>query len=608
MNCEVTHSSQPLKTQFGSVTLPIASKVILVGNPNVGKSALFNQLTKRYVSVSNYPGTTVSISRGEMKTKDLSYEVLDTPGMYSLSPLTDDERAAKKVLIDHPNSIIVHVIDAKNLDRMLALTLQLKVIFPQNLILVLNMMDEAKRVGFKIDTQKLEMQLGCPVIETVSIRGQGISKLKEKIDALSRDKKQIQDNDAKVIQFSQAHALLRQEKINEIVSQTTTSQKMSPQRVSKFLDRVIMHPVLGYVVLALVLYYGIYQFVGVFAAGTLVDFIETTLFEENINPWMTSFFQWIIPWKAFSELFVGEYGVFTLGVRYAVALVLPIVGAFFLVFSLLEDTGYLPRLSLLLDRVFKKIGLNGRAVIPMILGLGCDTMATMVTRVLETKREKIIATLLLALAIPCSAQLGLILALLATNPNAMMLWASVVVLEFLLVGFLASKILPGTKPQFYMEVPPLRFPLLSNVVSKTWARMKWYFLEVFPLFILASVLIWVGIQTGVFQWIIHSLEPLMAWLGLPAQMAVVTLFGFFRRDYGAAGLFDLQSQNILTGNQLAVSAIILTLFLPCIAQFLIMKKERGLKVTLIMCGFVFVMAFGTGFFVSKILTVSGISL
>ena len=192
------------------------------------------------------------------------------------------------------------------------------------------------------------------------------------------------------------------------------------------------------------------------------------------------------------DLFVGEYGILTLGLRYAVAIILPIVGTFFLAFSILEDTGYLPRLAMLMDRVFKGIGLNGRAVIPMVLGFGCDTMATMVTRTLETRRERVIATLLLALAIPCSAQLGVILAMLSGAPGALLIWGLVITGVFLLVGLLAARLLPGERPTFYMELPPLRLPQLGNVLVKTYTRMEWYLLEVLPFFLLASVVIWLG--------------------------------------------------------------------------------------------------------------------
>ncbi|MBI3019445.1 MAG: ferrous iron transporter B, partial [Deltaproteobacteria bacterium] len=239
----------------------------------------------------------------------------------------------------------------------------------------------------------------------------------------------------------------RQKAVDALVSQSVSSPKRSSLKISNFLSQLMIHPLTGYPIVALILYYGLYQFVGVFGAGTLVDFIETTLFETHINPWITSVVHVLLPWKPLQDLFVGEYGIFTLGIRYAMAIVLPIVGTFFIAFSLIEDSGYLPRLALLLDRSFKKIGLNGRAVIPMVLGLGCDTMATMVTRILETKREKVIATLLLALAIPCSAQLGLILALLSQVPSALFLWSGVVIGEFFLIGYLTSKLLPGSQPQ-----------------------------------------------------------------------------------------------------------------------------------------------------------------
>ena len=279
-------------------------------------------------------------------------------------------------------------------------------------------------------------------------------------------------------------------------------------------------------------------------------------------------------WHSIQTLIAFDYGIITLGLRYAVAIILPIVATFFLAFSLLEDSGYLPRLALLVDRLFKKIGLNGRAVIPITLGFGCDTMATLVSRTLETKRERVIATLLLALAIPCSAQLGVIMALLSANPASLGIWAGFVILVFLLVGYLAAQLMPGEKPAFYMELPPLRLPKLSNILEKTLSRMQWYFLEIIPFFILASVLIWVGKITGLFDAIINAAAPLMYALGLPSEAAEIFLFGFFRRDYGAAGLYDLQNSGALNGVQLVVSAVTLTLFVPCIAQFAIMIKER----------------------------------
>lgn len=261
---------------------------------------------------------------------------------------------------------------------------------------------------------------------------------------------------------------------------------------------------------------------------------------------------------------------------------------------------------MLVDRVFKKIGLNGRAVIPMVLGFGCDTMATMVSRTLETKRERIIATLLLALAIPCSAQLGVIMALLSGNKGALGIWFIFIMFVFLFIGFLTSKILPGEGPSFYMEVPPLRMPKLSNVLSKTYTRMQWYFVEIIPLFIFASILIWAGNITGLFNLLISWLEPIVNMLGLPNEAAEVFLFGFFRRDYGAAGLFDLQKASVLNPRQLVVSAATLTLFLPCVAQFAMMVKERGAKTALAMSAFILVFSFAAGYVLNQLLLAIGI--
>jgi ferrous iron transport protein B len=359
------------------------------------------------------------------------------------------------------------------------------------------------------------------------------------------------------------------------------------------LGRMLARPVTGVPVLLAVLYFGLYQFVGRFGGGTLVDWLEGAVFQRHVTPFLERLFLGL-PWPAARALFVGDYGLLTLGLRYAVAIILPIVGTFFLFFSILEDSGYFPRLALLVDRGFKRLGMSGRAVIPIVLGFACDTMATMVTRTLETRRERVLATLLLALAIPCSAQLGVILALLAGQPLAFGVWIGVVVGTFVLIGALAARVIPGEAAPFYMEIPPLRRPRLGNVLTKTYTRMHWYFLEVLPLFLLASVLLWAGELTGVFALAVRGLHPVVAALGLPADTARIFLFGFFRRDYGAAGLFDLERHGLLDPIQLAVAGVTLTLFVPCVAQFLMMVKERGTRTAIGMLAFVTPFAFGVG--------------
>jgi ferrous iron transport protein B len=323
---------------------------------------------------------------------------------------------------------------------------------------------------------------------------------------------------------------------------------------------------------------------------------------------MQSTFQNLIPVQVISDLFVGKYGIITLGMTYAIAIILPIVSTFFIIFSIIEDSGYLPRLAMLIDRVFKFIGLNGRAVIPMVLGFGCDTMATIVTRTQETKRERIITTLLLALAIPCSAQLGVIFGILSVSTGMLLTWLGVIAFIFVLVGWLASKIIRGERACFYMEVPPLRLPRLSNVLQKTYARLEWYLLEVFPIFILASVVLWAGDITGLLDVLISALRPVVEFVGIPGEAAVAFVIGFFRRDFGAAGLYALTAEGILFGNALLVSAVVMTLFVPCVAQFSVMIKERGLKTALAIAGFIFPFAFLAGLGLDRLLKALEISL
>jgi ferrous iron transport protein B len=390
--------------------------------------------------------------------------------------------------------------------------------------------------------------------------------------------------------------------LDGVISQDSGQKPILADRLSD----LMMNPWSGIPVLLLVLYFGLYQFVGGFGAGTIVDFLEGMIFEEYLNPWVINLCNNNIPWYWLNELIVGEYGLFTLGVRYAVAIILPIVGTFFVVFAVIEDSGYFPRLAMLVDRVFKRIGLNGRAVIPMVLGFGCDTMATVVTRTLESRRERVIATLLLALAIPCSAQMGVILGLLSGVPGSLAVWLLCMLGVFLLVGFLAAQIVPGERPMFYMEIPPLRPPQLQNVIVKTLTRMQWYFLEIFPLFMIASVLLWAGKLSGALQWLVDAFNPVMRLLGLPYEASAAFIFGFFRRDFGAAGLYDLHTEGLLDPVQLTVAAVTLTLFVPCVAQFLVMQKERGMKTSLIIFLFVTGLAFSVGWGLNRFLLITGI--
>ncbi|MCG8604445.1 ferrous iron transport protein B, partial [bacterium] len=363
-----------------------------------------------------------------------------------------------------------------------------------------------------------------------------------------------------------------------------------------------MHPVSGVPILLLVLY-GLYQFVGVFGAGTLVDFFEETIFGSYVNVWAGQFFSAFVPIAFLQELFVGEYGLITMALSYSIAIVLPVVATFFLAFGLLEDSGYLPRLAVMMNRIFKALGLHGKAVLPMVLGLGCDTMATLTTRILETRKERLLVTLLLALGIPCSAQLGVILGLLGgLSIYSVGIWLVCVTLVLLVVGYLASIVLPGDRSDFIMEIPPIRKPSLGNILTKTLARIEWYLKEAVPLFFLGTLVLFVLAKTGALSAIQIWAAPLITgMLGLPETATEAFLIGFLRRDYGAAGLFSMAREGLLNPKQIVVSLVTITLFVPCIANFFVIIKERGVKTALAITAFIVPFAFLVGALLNVIL-------
>jgi ferrous iron transport protein B len=639
-------------------------KLILIGNPNVGKSVIFNYLTGKYVTVSNYPGTTVEVSTGTLSAHGKKFQVLDTPGVNSLIPMSEDEKVTRDILIKEPKSYLVQVIDTKNIRRGLLISLQLlEMGLP--FIVLLNMWDEAKSRGIDINMETLSEILDAPILKTVATRKKGLEKIKENLQArppssisvnypdviegglskitsllpeasiskrslalmlLSGDESlaewlhtNLSENDIQQIenirQEIQAHLAdsigylinqARLRKVDEVLSKVMGLRGEAPKSISSFLGNLALHPIWGIPILLLVLL-GTYEFVGVFGAQTSVKFLEETLFGKWVLPPVATLFQRFVPIPFIQEFFIGPYGVITMALTYAIAIVLPIVGCFFLVFGLMEDSGYLPRLAVMTNQIFKKMGLNGKAVLPMVLGLGCDTMATMTTRILETEKDRTIVTLLLALAVPCSAQLGVTLGMFASLPALYLFtWIFIIAGILILVGYLASRVIPGEGSDFILEIPPLRIPLISNVIVKTLARIEWYLKEAVPLFILGTVILFVLHKTEVLTLLERAATPLIVhFLGLPAKVTEAFLIGFLRRDYGAAGLFVLAKEGQLNSHQILVSLVTITLFIPCIAQFFMMIKERGLRKALWMSAVIIPVAFGVGGMVNFLLNIFG---
>jgi len=637
--------------------------IALVGHPNVGKSVIFKCLTGRYVTVSNYPGTTVEVSRG--KAQEIPETVvIDTPGVITLPPQSEDERVTMRVLLHEDLRAIVQVGDAKNLRRTMLLTVQLAEMGVP-FVLDLNMMDEAGARGVSVDHALLAKQLDTAVIPTTAVRGEGIEALTLAIessrapdfklvypgaienalnevasqlrgaaiapralalmwlsgDTLAQDWIQEHRDQAtlqSLIEIRQALEDDIEEPISSVIQRTRldfvdrvgsmvlSDSGEGDRSFASRLGRFCTHPLWGLGILAAVLY-GLYWFVGVLGAGTLVELLEGRLFGELINPWITTWINRLLPVPLLADFIVGEYGLWTMGMTYALALIMPIVTTFFLAFGIMEDSGYLPRLSVLSNRLFRTMGLNGKAVLPMVLGLGCVTMATMTTRIMSSKRDRLLVILMLSLAVPCSAQLGVVMGMLAgVSLGATLIWGVVVFAVLLIVGWLAARLMPGKRTALLIELPPLRWPALGNVITKTIARLEWYLKEVLPLFLIGTTLMFLIDKIGLLAWLIRGTEPLVSgWLGLPAEASAAFLQGFLRRDFGATGLFVMEAQGMLNALQVVVAMVTITLFIPCVASVFVIAKERGWRTSLAMVTLIMPLAFVVGGLLNRLLLVIG---
>lgn len=630
-----------------------AHAILLVGHPNVGKSVLFHRLTGAYVNVSNYPGTTVEVTRASARF-DSHAELLDTPGVLALPSRSDDERATVRALLNESCRSLIQVGDAKNLRRTLTLTALLADLGVP-MVLALNMHDEATARGVTVDVAALAEELAIPVLATVATGGEGIGELTGSLGrasvadhllrydpALEGDIAAVAEaigeiaphpvlaarglailylgNDDEVEHWLHAHAgdryprleslrqdararadgdlptLLSRERTaaaDALAGAVTRRAVKSSPLLSQRVGQAVVHPVWGIPILLGVLYL-VYQFVGVFGATTLVGLFEEGLFEGVLNPAFKSLVENSVGSGWVSDMLVGQYGLWSMGMTYALALILPIVTTFFIAFGVLEDSGYLPRLTVIANRLFAMIGLNGRAVLPMVLGLGCVTMATLTTRILHSPRERTITIFLLALAIPCSAQLGVVLGMLSGfSFSAVLVWALALVGVLMLSGLLAAKLIPGRRIPLVTELPPMRLPIAGNVLKKTGGRLKWYLIEVIPLFLVGTLLMFSLDRFGILPAIIEAGEPLVTgWLGLPKEASAAFVMGFLRRDFGATGLFAMAHQ--LSPIQAVVGMITITLFVPCFASLMMMVKEQGLRVAAGMVAIIVPFAFFVG--------------
>ncbi|PKM83478.1 MAG: ferrous iron transporter B [Firmicutes bacterium HGW-Firmicutes-13] len=543
-------------------------KILLMGNPNVGKSVIFSNLTGTRVIASNYPGTTVEFTRGLMKLNKKIVEVIDVPGTYSLDPTCKAEEVAVKMLPQ--GDIIINVVDSTNLERNLYLTLHL---LEKNIpmVVALNIWDEAEHKGIHIDADKLQELLGVPVVTTTAVSGQGIKELVCSLSqaAVSEQKKRTQNE--------------RWTEVGKIINRV---QKVSHRHHTwlEILQDASVKPLTGFPIAALFLYLAFKLII--FTGEGIIEYVMEPVFEKYYLPVLERLSlltgtEGIIHDILIGRLIEGEIcfeesmGLLSTGLFVPLAVVLPYLLAFYLALSLMEDFGYLPRLAIMMDRFMHRLGLHGYAIIPMFLGLGCNVPAALSIRNLESRRERFIASTLMAITIPCIAQLALIFALLSRYGGSYLgvVFASLFMIAAAL-GLIIDRTVKGFTPSMLIEIPPYRLPGVQAIVKKLWIRLLHFFKEGIPFVMLGIVFINILYALGIIKFLAMLTAPLVTWLwGLPGDAVSVLLIGFLRKDVAVVMLEPLG----LTAKQLVIGATILVVYFPCAATFSVLVKELGIR-------------------------------
>lgn len=607
-NCHHHGISADIKLSEGG------KKIVLVGNPNVGKSVFFNHLTGLYVDVSNYPGTTVEIARGQWQ----GHQIIDTPGIYGVSSFNDEEKVARDIILEA--DLVLNVVDATHLERDFFLTQQL-IDMGKPVIVALNFFDEVERSGLEIDIDLLHDLLGVEVIPTAAVNKMGVEEVFSKMGE-ARPGRQFPDLQKRLEEMlnkvgSQAEALLvlegdpfvatkhgvepgnhrdaiyldRRNRVNDIIGHVLKDSNSTSSFREKF-GRMVVNPVTGVPVLALILF-AIYKIIGVWVAGDIVGLTEEAIMQGHYEPWIKGFVSGFVTQDSIAgHLLIGEFGLLTMTVTYLLGLLLPLVLGFYAVLAIMEDSGYLPRLATLVDRLMTGVGLNGRAVIPLILGFGCVQLGTITTRLLGSNREKTIATVLLNFAVPCSAQIGVIAGMLAALGGQMtLMYGSIIFAVLAVAGTVLNKTIPGQSSSLLIDLPPMRLPRIDNVIRKTVTRAFFFMKEAYPWFFLGSFIVAVlQVSGGLAVWQ-RLLAPLTrGWLQIPEEAATAFVMGLVRRDFGAAGLTELAMSPL----QVVTALVVITLFVPCIASLMILFKERGWREATLVWGGSWVMAFVVG--------------
>lgn len=624
-------------------------KITLVGQPNCGKSTIFNHVAGYKAITSNFPGKTVTYSISKMTFQGMTSEIVDLPGSYSMTSFDLAELEARKYLLREKIDVVINVIDASLLGRGLELTLQL---LELNLptVICLNMIDEAEIKGIIIDTDKLSHLLGLPVVTTIAHKGWGLNKLfetafkvgqksaKSEFLTFSKDVEQvikdlseyikktdysekfnvpyrflatkllendqdfideIKNTDMEFIKAVQGyqHQLeqCRDRSSDEVISSERhhlsmqlyeSVVKLSKPRkeIRNYLDSVLMHPVFGYISLAVIMYlfFNFVFYVGAIFEEPLLDFFYQFLpfAEETLG--------------ADSLLYHIVSGVVQ-GLAGGIAIVLPFLFPFLLGLAFLEDTGYLPRVAYLMDTFLHRIGLHGKAIIPLILGYGCTVPAVMATRILESERDRFITSVLTTM-IPCAARITIIFGLVAfyLGPRAAIFVFLFNIVVVAIAGNILSNIMPEITPGMILEIPAYHVPSIKILLSKVWLRMKEFIVIAWPLLIVGSVVLSLLQHWHLEEFINQLISPITLLLGLPVTVGVTLIFGVLRKELSMVMLVQaLGVTNISTAmsaTQIMTFTIFVLFYVPCVATLAVLIKEIGSKRTLFTIVFTFLIA------------------
>ncbi len=548
-------------------------RIVLVGNPNVGKSVVFSRLTGVHVIASNYPGTTVSYTQGQMTLGAEKAVVIDAPGVYGLEATCRGEEIALEMLRDA--DAIVNVVDATNLERNLHLTLHL-LEQDRPMLLALNIWDDAQHKGIRIDVEKLSALLGVPVVPTVAVTGEGIRELVSRIPEVA---------------FQAPAHVSRAKRTEEErwteVGRIVDAVQVLQHRHHTFLEIIgdaSVRPATGLPIAALILFasFAVIRLIGEGMIRLLFDPAFNSLWKPVLHridalvPSQSFLHDMLIGSLINGEIdFVQSFGLLSTGLYVAIVMVFPYVLSFYLVLGFLEDFGYLPRLAVLLDTLMHRLGLHGWAVIPMLLGFGCNVPGIMATRMLESQRERLIAATLVSVAVPCASLQAMMWGILGHHGVRYIAAVyGILFVVWIVIGRILDRILKGGSPELILEIPPYRFPTVQTILHKLRLRLSEYFKEAVPFVLLGVLFVNVMHYLGVFDAIADASAPVITRaFGLPKEAVLALVIGFLRKDVavGMLSVLDLSSK------QMIISVTMLCMSFPCVATFIVLARELGLK-------------------------------